>query len=164
MSKSKIANKKTSAARQPALHKANVGSSTGIKLTPSVLSDLGFIGEGKGITGNPLYRLEWAKNHYLFQVELHDYPESNPNSGIVSIYYPELKDQHVHSWDKKETKGKTKRIDYIESEDDEHIYGIKYVTFPSRYFPIAWHVTTVERLNAIYIALTGNEPLKLRER
>lgn len=31
MSKSKIANKKTSAARQPALHKATVGSSTGIR-------------------------------------------------------------------------------------------------------------------------------------
>lgn len=164
MSKSKIANKKTSAARQPALHKASVGSSTGIKLTHRVLSDLGFVGEGKSITGNPLYRFEWAKNHYLFQVELHDYPESNPNSGIVSIYYPELKDQHVISWDKIENKGKSKRVDFIESEDEKNIYGIKYVTFHSRYFQIAWHVTTVERLNAIYTALTGNKPLKLRER
>jgi hypothetical protein len=111
------------------------------KLTPDILIKLGFNGEGRGITDRPLYRLEWQKNHYQLQVELGNYPETNPNSGIVSLYFPEL------------------RVDFVESEDEENVYGIKYVTFPAKQIPIAWYVTTIERLNAIYTALTGNEPL-----
>ena len=138
----------------------------GTKLTRDMLSDLGFVGEGKSLTGKPLYRIEWQKHMYLLQVELNDYPEDNPNSGIVSIFYPEYKDQHVFTHEKKKTKGekwdrkqKSGKVDFIESEDEEYVYGIKYVTFPESYHPIAWHVTTLERLNAIYTALTGLPPL-----
>lgn len=141
------------------------------KLTHELLSDLGFVGQGKSVTGKPLYRLEWEKNRYQLQVELNDYPEPNGNNGIVSIYYPELKDEHVLSWDDKKQKGipwdrkvKSKRVDFIQSEDDDHIYGIKYITFPENSHPIAHNVTTLERLNAIYTALTEKEPLKVREK
>ncbi len=38
--------------------------------------------------------------------------------------------------------------------------GIKYIDIKERTIPIAWHVTTLERLNEIYVALTGNDPLQ----
>jgi len=131
-----------------------------IKLTPEVLISIGFIGEGKSITNRPLYRYEWHKNRYQFQMELNDYPEQNQNSGVLSIYYPEMKDQHLHTQDKKENKGKSERIDHITDEDDEFIYGIKFIDIPKEEIPIAWRVTTLSRLNAIFTALTGLPPLK----
>lgn len=137
------------------------------KLTPEILLSLGFYGEGKSITKNPLYRIK-CNHHYYLQVELNDYPDTNPNSGIVSIFHPELKDQHCHVWEKKDQKSKKlkkriKRIDYVESEDDEFIHGIQYITFHETHWPIAWHVTTVGRLNDIYTSLTNLPALKSRK-
>ncbi|MBS1756609.1 MAG: hypothetical protein JSU03_04975, partial [Bacteroidetes bacterium] len=62
--------------------------------------------------------------------------------------------------DKIENKGKTKKVDYIGSEDSKYIYGIKYVTFPEKQINIAWNVVTLERLNAIYTSLTNNSLIK----
>lgn len=141
------------------------------KLTPDVLCDIGFIGEGKGFSGKPTYRLEWAKNHYLIQVELGDYPDDNPNSGMVSIYYPEMKDQHCFTQEMKKVPGvtydkmkyKLTKLDHVQTEDDIHLYGIRYISTPEQAIPIAWHVTTLERLNAIYTALTMKAPFELRK-
>jgi len=80
------------------------------KLTYELLLKLGFIGEGKSILNTPLYRLKWSESMYLFQIELHpELPEDNQNSSIVSLYFPELKNQHVMVYDKIENKGKTKK-------------------------------------------------------
>lgn len=56
----------------------------------------------------------------------------------------------------------SKKIDHIQWKADGQRGGIKYITLPPRCMPIAFHVTTIERLNAIYTALTRNAPLKLR--
>lgn len=131
----------------------------GTKLTTQKLIDYGFRGEGKGITNNPLYRLEIEKHSYQFQVELGNYPTSNPNCGIVSLYFPEEKDVHCATYEKKVNSKKIgqkpKRIDYIESEDDYYFYGIKYISLIERQVHIAWYVSTTERLEAIVKALTG---------
>lgn len=147
----------------------NIKKST--KLTHDILLGLGFKGEGRSRLGRPLFRLEWEKYHYQLQIELANYPSSNPNSGIVSVYYPEWKDMHVHSWQKKKDKNekwdrnnKSKKIDFLVNQDGEHFYGVKYVTFPEKQIPIAWRVTTLERLNKIYTALTQKPPLQLRNK
>lgn len=139
------------------------------KLTEDLLRRLGFHGEGKDIVNRPAYRLEIPFNnkrfkhhyHYQIQVVLSPYPETNPNSGIVSLYYPALKDQHcITSEEKGKKVNKRKKLDFVLSEDETHRVGYKYVDFPERCTPIAWHVTTLERLNQIYVALTRNPPLK----
>lgn len=148
--------------------KPNVSSST-VKLTEDVLRKLGFRGEGKDITNKPAYRLEVPKGgkydryyHYQIQIVLGDYPESNGNSGILSLYDPEIKNAHCLTWEKDNGKKESKKIDYIMWNEDGQRGGIKYVTFKERVIPIAWHVTTLERLNEIYVALTGNEPLQIK--
>jgi hypothetical protein len=126
------------------------------KLTRELLTKLGFRGEGKDYCGRPLYRYEVpyqskkVKNgyYYDFQMSLNeDVPETNPNSGIseklkIDWVMWETKDQG----DGKPSKG-----------------GIKYLNEPERIIPIAHHVTTLERLNAIYTSITRNEPLAIRE-
>lgn len=142
------------------------------KLTEDLLRSLGFRGEGKDIINRPAYRLKvpWDSKtfkhsyHFQIQVVLGPYPDTNPNSGIVSLYDPEMKDQHCIASEEKSKKGSKKnKIDFLLSEDDTHRVGYKYITFPERCIPIAWHVATLERLNQIYVALTRNPPLKPRE-
>lgn len=143
-----------------------------MKLTKELLWKLGFRSEGKSITKNPLYRLEipWGNKHFKnpyyfeFQIELNSYKGNNPNNGILSLYERERKDQHASTWVYKEEKNfkskVKKRIDFVEWEDEEIVCGIKYITLKERIIPIAHNVTTLERLNAIYVSITGNEPLK----
>lgn len=135
-----------------------------IKLTQEILYSLGFRGEGKDITNNPAYRLHVPVDnlfghhfHYQIQIVLMNLPETNPNSGIFSLYDPGIKDAHCIV---EEREGKVK-ADFILWEDKENNLkgGIKYVSFPPRVIPIAWNVTTLERLNQIYTAITGNNPL-----
>lgn len=139
------------------------------KLTDDLLLRLGFHGEGKDILKKPAYRLTVPYRskdfkhgyHFTIQVVLGNYPESNPNSGIVSLYDPETKDAHCIVSEEKPSNKKV--IDHLLDEDETHRVGIKYVTFKERCIPIAWHVTTLERLNQIYVALTRNPPLKPRK-
>lgn len=139
-----------------------------MKLTTDLLIELGFRGEGKDITGMPVYRLEIPQGplgwygYGELQMSIGDYPETNPNSGIVSLYEKEEKDMHCLS-SYKDTPKNRKKLARIDWEIDEHIGGIEYVTFPERMKPIASHVVTLERLNAIYTALTGNPPLEPRK-
>jgi len=137
-----------------------------MKLTNDLLLKLGFRGEGKDDTGIPAYRLKVPKHpiygyfSYEIQIVLDDeYDELNPNSGIVSIYRKELKDMHCIS------DSSIDELDYVFEnipEENGIKTGIKYVTFPEEIIPIAWHVTTLERLNAIYCALTCNSPLVIK--
>lgn len=141
------------------------------RLTEDLLRRLGFRGEGKDIINHPAYRLEipWDsktfKHSYSWQLQvvLGPYPDTNPNSGIVSLYSPALKDQHCITSEEKGKKiRKGRKIDFLLNEDETHKVGYKYVDFPERCVAIAWHVTTLERLNQIYVALTRNPPLKPR--
>lgn len=142
-----------------------------MKLTFEILMKLGFHSEGKSITDNPTYRLKIYKNNKNFkywysweiQIELGNYPASNPNSGIVSIYQPELKDQHCQTWEKDNGQKESKKIDFIQWREGGQVGGIKYITFREKTIPIAWHVTTLERLNQIYVSLTKNPPLKIKK-
>lgn len=141
-----------------------------MKLTFEVLMKLGFHCEGKDITDKPAFRLKIKHNsrsfkngyNYELQIVLGDYPESNPNSGIISLHQPELKDMHCQTWEKDNGQKESKKIDFIQWREGGQVGGIKYVTFKEQTIPIAWHVTTLERLNQIYTALTKNPPLKLK--
>ncbi len=137
------------------------------KLTHDLLYKIGFRGEGKDITNKPAFRFEVPKNeklvryyHYQLQIVLGDYPETNGNSGVLSLYDPPIKDAHMTAEERDNLK-----VDVVlwESEDigngTPSKGGIKYIDIPERNIPIAWHVTTLERLNQIYTALTGNDPL-----
>lgn len=132
------------------------------KLTQDVLLAIGFRGEGRDITNSPAFRLEVPKNrkygNYPFQIQivLEDYPEKNPNSGVFSLYSPAVKDSHmIVSGDQEH--------DFIleQGPTKEETAAIKYVDIPEKCQPIAWHVTTLERFNAVYTALTDNPPLQL---
>ena len=138
------------------------------KLTDDLLIKLGFHGEGRDIINRPAYRLKVQYNipdqygyHYQIQIVLENYPKDNPNSGIVSLYSPAIKDVHclVEEHDGNE------KADHILWEDKENGLkgGIKYIDIPERCIPIAWHVTTLERLNEIYCALTRNSPLSTKK-
>lgn len=140
------------------------------KLTEEVLIKLGFRGEGKDITNKPAYRLKVPYGgkynryyHYEIQIVLDDYPETNGNSGVLYLYNPEIKDAHCITWEKDDGSKKSKNIDHIMWRQDGHRGGYKYITIKEMVIPIAWHVTTLERLNEIYVSLTCNEPLEIKE-
>lgn len=137
-----------------------------MKLTPELLYKLGFRGEDKDITNNPAYRFEVPYNpelnrwyHYQIQIVLGDYPDTNGNSGVFSLYDPEVKDAHMTMQESEEEKA-----DLILWDNEDGRGGIKYITIEERVLHIAWHVTTLERLNQIYTALTGNPPLAIKEK
>jgi hypothetical protein len=140
-----------------------------MQLTPHVLLQLGFRGEGKDTLKRPAYRLivpphPKTGNHYHWQIQvvLGDYPETNPNCGIVSLYDPSTKDAHVLTWEKDDGSKTSKKIDHIEWISDGQRGGIKYMTFPERIVPVAHYIDTVEKLNRVYVGLTGNPPLKVK--
>jgi hypothetical protein len=149
-----------------------------MKLTTNILLELGFRGEGKGITGRPTYRLKVPPNkkygkhyYYQLQIELGDYPTTNPNCGILSLYDPEIKHMHCLSSQDITTELGTPKlgrkygdVDFIDWIDKKNNIcgGIKYITYSKRIVPIAHYIDTLEKLNAIYTALTFNSPLKLR--
>lgn len=136
------------------------------KLTHDLLIRLGFHGEGKDLTNKPSFRLKIPVNakghhyHYQLQIVLNDYPEDNGNSGILSLYDPPVKDAHMLSEEDENCK-----VDFVMWQSDDRgdgqpsKGGIKYIDIREVNFPIAWHVTTLERLNDIYTSLTGNGPL-----
>lgn len=143
-----------------------------MRLTWEILIKLGFHGEGKDLTNKPCYRLRVPYRsldfkfgyHYQFQMVLNEeFPDSNPNSGILSLYSPAMKDCHMICSDSDKTK-----VDFVmwdtkdRGDGKPEKGGIKYIDEKERNLYIAWHVTTLERLNEIYCALTRNEPLKIR--
>lgn len=124
------------------------------KLTPKILLDNGFVElEEKDITDNSIYRLSdiqgpWGSYGFDLEVVLGPYPESNPNSGILSIYMPEYTTSQIPEdlWDKKDW-----------TEEDQTRVDNNLVQFESHRQPIAWHVTTLERLKDLVNSLTLKE-------
>lgn len=121
-------------------------------LTPELLLSYGFVElKEKDILDRPIYRLSKIESNYGFypfdiQVVLSpEYGESNPNSGTVSIYSPTFSFTTIPDdlLDKEDwTTEDQKRVD----ENVEVAEAILQ--------PIAWHVTTFERLKTIIEPLT----------
>lgn len=131
------------------------------KLTPDILYKMGFGGEGKSRHLNrPLYRKKIEGYPFELQMELGDYPPENGNSGILSLYMPPVRDMHLYT---SQDIGEGK-IDYIDWTDAEAGVegGIKYITDHGMNQPIAWSVTTVDRLAALIRAIT-NKPFVFNE-
>lgn len=102
------------------------------RLTENVLKGLGFINCGISNHGiSDVWRIKLPYYNSQIQVELGDYPKSNPNCGIVSLFDEKL---IVDSYT---SKGKKTKI-----------------TFPERCIPIAWYVDNPERLQQIIVSLT----------
>jgi len=127
------------------------------KLTPEILKAHGFVElEKKNVEGRYIYSLISPKNqygiyHFHIEVELNpDYPETNGNSGIVSIHMPDGIMNTVPD-------------DLLDKDDwtEEDVKRADEHTEPYEGFtqPIAWHVTTFERLQAIVTSLTMSELL-----
>lgn len=121
-------------------------------LTPGILLTHGFVElEEKDVLNRPIYCLETPSTPYgIYPFDIHvvlcpEYGESNPNSGIVSIFM-------------KETTAVTVPDDLIDKEEwsfDDRVRADNNVTvFESVTQPIAWHVTTYERLKTIIEPLT----------
>lgn len=109
-----------------------------MKLTPLILLEIGFVELNPEPYRNKFRVFEFFPpktlsiyNGYFFRVHIGNYPETNPNSGIISLVTPEIK---------------------------EHIRGESVTMRGEQEIAIATHVTTLEQLNAIYTALTQNEP------
>lgn len=118
------------------------------KLSGEVLVQLGFVPSGENFARRPRYHK--APQGYPFHIEvvLGPYPDTNPNSGIVSVYSPAgvaygIPDDLVskESW----------------TPEDEIRAENHTVPFDEMWQPVAWHVTRVGRLRAIYSALVGQE-------
>jgi hypothetical protein len=122
------------------------------RLTPEILLTHGFVElEETDIVGSPIYSLtkpvtKYGQYHFDIRVVLNPhYPDSNPNSGIVSIYSPEETISSIPPdlWEKEEwTEEDQKRA-------DEHT-----IVCEELHQPIAWHVTTYERLESLIESLT----------
>ena len=113
-----------------------------MKLTPEIMLAIGFEEiKPESYRGNiRLFEFDPPKNPitgymgYCFRVAIGDYPDTNPNSGVVSLLTPEYKD---------------------------FIGGRNMILQEQQEIAIATHVTTLERLNAIYTSLTQNDPFTL---
>ena len=128
------------------------------KLTEDILRDIGFYGQGKTPSGRPTYRLKIPNYSFEIQMSLANYPEPNDNNGILSVFMKEEKDMHVISTT---FNNKDLRIVFITNKglvDNGMTFemGIKYIAMPVRDQPIAWGVTTFERLRDIVKALTNH--------
>lgn len=121
-------------------------------LTPEILTSHGFVEIPEGnVIGAPVYRLSNIKDNwgdYGFDIDVVlnlQYQESNPNCGIVSLHSPAFTSAVVPRdlWDKEDW-----------TEEDQERADNNLVPFEEHNQPIAWHVTTYERLHAIVKSLT----------
>ena len=106
------------------------------KLTDIKLLRLGFNIVGKDICDSPIYRRSGTTlNNYPFDIDviLSDYPETNPNIGIVILHMDECKDCPAPT-----------------NEDLNHTIDLEEMNQP-----VAWGVYTVERLKLIIESLTN---------
>lgn len=124
------------------------------KLTPEILLSLGFVRvEEDNHPFDDLFRLSDIKNQYGnhgldIEVSIGNYPESNPNSGVVAVYIPPYTSAVIPDdlWDKEDW-----------TEEDQVRADNNLVPFEESRQPIAWHVVTEERLKEIVKSLTLKE-------
>jgi hypothetical protein len=120
-------------------------------LTPEILLSHGFVElEEKDVLDRPIYRLTTIKE-YPFNVEVvlsPEYPQSNPNCGVVSIQ------MDVYSYVCVPDDLVSKEI---WTEEDQERADNNTDIMPELRQPIAWHVTTYERLRTIVLSLTQKD-------
>lgn len=100
-----------------------------LRLTEDILVNLGFIKYKQN--GRKVWRIKAPYYPHIIQVELGNYPATNPNCGTISVWNPK---QEVPTFTKK---GKKKMITLKESTTC-----------------IAWYVNTPERLHKVIASLT----------
>jgi hypothetical protein len=122
------------------------------RLTPKILLSHGFVElEEKDPLDRPIYSLKQAINKYgSYPFDIHvvlepEYPDSNPNSGIVSIYAPEFSYTTVPE---------DLTFEEFWTDEDQKRVDDNVSVAPAFKQPIAWHVTTYERLRSIVESLT----------
>lgn len=117
-----------------------------MRLTEEILRNLGFEeATEKSIIGGTLWRIKYPYYAYQFQIELADYPDDNPNCGVLSLYSPEQDTSAIPDdlYDK----------EHWEPGDYERAKTFT-IKIPKTEVHIAWHVNTPERLYAIIQSLT----------
>ncbi len=115
-------------------------------LTEEILLSLGFEIANTDVChfNQPIYRIKNDKYLYHIEIQMEPrYREGNPNKGILSLYKPAG-----------EALGISKEIWSEEDQKRADEYRIPYPMFRRH---IAWGVTTVGRLKALYKALTEEE-------
>lgn len=123
------------------------------KLTHDILIDLGFENTRKDFINRPIYHMivpkdEYGYFHYEIEVQINDYPSTNGNCGIVSLYTPVQKCGAIPP----------DLLKKKEWTDEDRKRAISYeIDLPEFRRPIAWHVDNLERLKLIYLGLTNQE-------
>jgi hypothetical protein len=107
------------------------------------------------VIGRPIYRLsdissEYGQYGYDLEIVINpQYPDSNANSGIVSIFMPEFSyttiPEDLQDVEEEFTEEQQARID----ANVDVMEAVRQ--------PVAWHVTTLERLTIIVKSLTLKE-------
>ena len=122
-------------------------------LTGEKLLKYGFKIVGKDVLDNPIYRITPSEEYYFeIQVVLSNYPEDNPNAGILSIYHAKQKCSAVPKdlWKKEKwTKEDEKRAEE---------YTITLKEFNQ---PIAWGLTSEKRFITLFESLTDTKLKKI---
>ncbi len=121
-------------------------------LTPAILLTHGFVElEEKDLLDRPIYRLSNIVSqygNYEFNIEIvlnPQYKQSNPNCGIVCLHFEET----TYSCIPEDLVSKEEWTDEDRTRVDNH-----FEVIPESRQPIAWHVTTYERLRDIVKSLT----------
>lgn len=119
-------------------------------IKPERLLEIGFIEveDEKDSLDRPIYRIKAKKYPFHLQLVMGNYPNTNPNCGVVSIHSPVSTAGAVPDdlYDKDEwTEEDVKRAEN---------YTIELEAWTQ---PIAWYVHTEERLLAIIKALIGEK-------
>jgi hypothetical protein len=115
------------------------------KITEEVLKEIGFTDSGERHGYNKVWRIQPDKYPHHIQFIMGDYPEDNPNVGVLGVFCPE---EELHTV----PDDLVNKEDWTEEDEkraDEHL-----THFDSQLVNIAWHVTSENRLKAIIENLT----------
>ena len=134
-----------------------------MRLNKWVLKDIGFI---EKVSKYPLVEVYYELNfggHYNIILRINpELPITNPNVGTMMLRVPASKEEAVIDYEEKKGSTYAKKLDIIENEDDEYWYGLVSGNFKkNEIWAVASYIYDLERLNAIYTALTRKEPLEL---
>lgn len=134
-----------------------------MRLNKWVLRDIGFTEKA---SKSPLTEVYYELNfggHYNIILRINpELPITNPNVGTMMLRVPASKEEAVIDCEEKKGNTYAKKLDIVENEDDDYWYGVTSTDFKkNEIWNVASYIYDLERLNAIYTALTRKEPLEL---
>lgn len=107
-----------------------------VRLDEEGLERLGFYDAGKNMIDRTKWRLKIPYYSFELQITIGNYPATNPNCGVMSIYSPTEKAE-TYKQTKKHPKGKKITLKIKEMEQ-----------------PIAWYIWDYDRLRNLIVSLT----------